>query len=120
MCVKILKSNCQEIYDPAVSFKEQVVGADKIIVDYAKKDKTIAHFIKELRNCKENGTKISAKIDVMHHDNIEGFKVKNAVNKIVDGMVLNEFIKLAVSSQKEIDQKLEDIQNICTGNKCDV
>lgn len=120
MCVKFVSNEIERPYDSAKPLEDQVRVADQIVINYEPFDATLDKFVQEIERLAKTGTDVALNIKVNHNNNIVGFRLKKRVNKASNDITLNEIIKLMVLSQAEVDKKLGDLANYCTGINCNV
>ena len=113
MCVKILRNNEEVSFDPDKEFMPQVLGSDRVVVNYKPKDKEVAVFIDCMEQCAKLGINPKLTIHVNYEDQIGGTKTKRKIKKALSDININEVVKLVAMSQQSTDKKLEEISSLC-------
>lgn len=113
MCVTIITSDHQEIYNINKPLEEQIFNNSQITVEYESDDQSIPLFMQELSNLVKKGANPQFDIKVLHNNNIFGARVKKEVKKLKNDININELIKIFTLAHKSINDKLEQIAEDC-------
>lgn len=120
MCVKFVSNEIERSYDATKPLEDQVLVTDQIVINYEPFDETLDKFVQEIERITKTGKIVALNIKVIHNNHIVGFRLKKRMSRASNDITLNEIIKLMVLSQAEVDKKLEDLANYCTGMNCNV
>jgi hypothetical protein len=116
MCVNIVTQKRKIKYNTDKPLEEQIGKCNRVVVDYNQEDKDVLIFMKELERIVKNGISVDLNVQVIHNDNIKGFRAKKRIDKLKNDLDINDIIKYMVKSQKEVDEKLNDLINCCVGS----
>jgi hypothetical protein len=118
MCVKLCKNDETYEYDFSKPLLNQIDGCTDILIKYEPDDENIRHFLQEIQHCAKIGVNPNVKIRVEYSNFLMGFKTKNEIKTALNDINLNEVIKLLVLMQRDTDQKLAEMSNICANREC--
>jgi rRNA processing protein Krr1/Pno1 len=114
MCVRITKNDTEIKYNSKISLEKQLVDATLVSINCKKNaDKDLDSFISEMSKLCQNGIHTNVEVKVTHADTIRGMKAKNQIKKLAKSLVLNDAIKLLVTTQRTMENSLEEMANIC-------
>lgn len=112
MCVKLVKDNISQSFDPSGDFLEQTKNCTEVIVQYQPDDEEIKKFLQEMQKCAKNGTSLEFDVSVNYGDYLSGFRTKKEIRRALSDISLNEIIKLMTLSQHNAAKKLEEISEL--------
>lgn len=112
MCVKLVSASDVREYDVDRPLEEQIKDCERIVVNYQPFDTQVDRLLQEMQRFALTGISTNVKIQVIHNDNLLGYKTKKKLQKASNDITLNEIIKLMVLSHAALDKKLEEISNV--------
>lgn len=112
MCVKLVSANDVREYDVDRPLEDQIKDCERIVVNYQPFDTQVDRLLQEMQRFALTGISTNVPIQVIHNDNLLGYKAKKKLQKASNDITLNEIIKLMVLSHAALDKKLEEISNV--------
>jgi|SRR5581483_1379266 len=117
MCIKIVRTKEELVYDSSKPIEEQIRGAKQIVINYEPSDPDLNRFLDEVERLCKTGVSAQMNIKVVHNDYLNGAKTKKEILHMVNDLKFNEVIKAMVKGQHETDKRLEELLNLCRVSK---
>lgn len=113
MCIKILSDGLELKYDAAKPLEQQLLGCQKVVINYEPKDPDMDSFLSEMERLCKNGITCDVSIDISHSNHINGAKAHKQLKRLRKDLDLNEAIKLLVNLHSATDIKLSEMAEFC-------
>lgn len=120
MSVKIFYGNKSALYNPNKCLETQLKGSKEVVIDYDPKDSSIEKFIDGLEKLCDSGMSNTLNLKVVHNNHIEGASTRKKAGELEKSFDVNRLIKMMASSYSEMDKKLEELSEMCSGKNCRV
>lgn len=112
MCVKLVSASDVREYDVDRPLEEQIKDCERIVVNYQPFDTQVDRLLQEMQRFALTGISTNVKIQVIHNDNLLGYKTKKKLQKASNDIDINEIAKLLVLYHHIADKSLESISEL--------
>lgn len=117
MSVHIFKNHSEFSYDTERPIEEQIIGSDKILIDFKENDFAIEHFLNEVEKVSKTSFGFGLNIQVINNNLLNGARAKKRTLSASENLAINDIISLMVNMHYNTDKKLFELAKICVGNK---
>jgi cell fate (sporulation/competence/biofilm development) regulator YlbF (YheA/YmcA/DUF963 family) len=114
MCIKIVHSHQEVEFEPTEPLERQVKGARQIIIDYSPDDARIQSFMDQMDRIVKTGVSCQMNIQVKPNNTLNAYRFERKVEKAKKELDLNQAVAMLVKNQSETDQKLCELESICS------
>jgi cell fate (sporulation/competence/biofilm development) regulator YlbF (YheA/YmcA/DUF963 family) len=116
MCIKIIHADWQKEFDPSFPMEMQLLDANQILVNYDPSESfKLDSFVNEIERMVKTGVSLSADIEVNTSNTMDGMRLKRKIESLKNKIEVNEVIKGLCRFHFELDSKLNQIKEVCSG-----